>query len=391
MKNHELLDLIGGVDEDYVRAADEQAPRPRFGWKKLALCAACAALVLGLSALPLTSEGPEPAPEGAQDPGVTLVRQPGLHDYFLIDRSLSASTTQGDSPKLLQPAAPGGGGIDMPGQNAPEPNPDQPPRGSGPDPTGGAPAQEDASAQYARLLQWWFGEPVPPSEPGGYPDWFGGAWIDGELLTVAIVDGFRTPALEEQIRERTGGGALLFTGAAYSQNHLDGLMEQVGRTLDELDCRVFLSYGVYAADNRIHLDFSQPPDDQVLSALAQLDPAGDAILIQVFTGTQNLPTGASAKGPAPDGPAPEPVGPEARAAPTVTGDGEPTPTPADGDEPDAYACAPAPGDEPDAYAPAPGGAPIPGGAPPAGGPPEANQVQETGQPAHYDVIYGEGR
>lgn len=378
MKNHELLDLIGGVDEDYVRAADEQAPRPRFGWKKLALCAACAALVLGLSALPLTAEGPEPAPEGAQDPGVTLVRQPGLHDYFLIDRDLSASATQGDSPKLPQPAAPGGSGIDVPGQNAPEPNPDQPPRGSGPDPTGGAPAQEDASAQYARLLQWWFGEPVPPSEPGGYPDWFGGAWIDGGLLRVAIVNGFRTPALEEQIRERTGGGELLFTGAAYSQNHLDGLMEQVGQTLDELDCRVYLSYGVYVVDNRIHLDFSQPPDDQVLSALAQLDPAGDAILIQVFTGTQNLPTGASAKGPAPDGPAPEPVAPEARAAPTVTGDGEPTPTPADGDAPDAYA-------------PAPGGAPMPGGAPPAGELPEANQAQETGQPAHYDVIYGEGR
>lgn len=384
MKNHELLDLIGGVDEDYVRAADEQAARPRFRWKAAAACAACGLLALGLSALPLTAEGPGPAPEGAQDPGVTLVRQPGLHDYFLIDRSLSISTTQGDSPKLPQPAAPGGSGVDVPGQNAPEPNPDpaQPPRDSGPDPatSGGAPTQEDASAQYARLLQWWFGEPVPPSEPGGYPDWFGGAWIDGELLTVAIVDGFRTPALEEQIRERTGGGALLFTGAAYSQNHLDGLMEQIGRTLDELDCRVSLSYGVYVVDNRIHLDFSQTPDDQVLSALAQLDPAGDAILIQVFTGTQNLPTGASAKGPAPDGPALEPVDPEARAAPTATGDGEPTPAPADGDEPDAYACAPAPG-----------GAPIPGGASPAGGQPEANQVQETGQPAHYDVIYGEGR
>lgn len=38
----------------------------------------------------------------------------------------------------------------------------------------------------------------------------------------------------------------------------------------------------------------------------------------------------------------------------------------------------------------PEGALIPGGTRPAGGPPEANQVQETGQPAHYDVIYGEG-
>ncbi|MFG6352841.1 MAG: hypothetical protein K1W21_14825, partial [Oscillospiraceae bacterium] len=47
MKNHELLDLIGDVSEDYVQAADGKVIRPKFRWKAVAACAACAALVLG--------------------------------------------------------------------------------------------------------------------------------------------------------------------------------------------------------------------------------------------------------------------------------------------------------------------------------------------------------
>ena len=46
MKDYELLDLIGGVDEDHVLAADIDAARPRPGWKAWVACAACAALVL---------------------------------------------------------------------------------------------------------------------------------------------------------------------------------------------------------------------------------------------------------------------------------------------------------------------------------------------------------
>ena len=46
MKNYELLDMIGDVNEDYVQAADSNVVRPRFQWKALAACAACAALVL---------------------------------------------------------------------------------------------------------------------------------------------------------------------------------------------------------------------------------------------------------------------------------------------------------------------------------------------------------
>ena len=47
MKNHELLDIIGEVDESYIQSADSNVVRPRFPWKTLAACAACAALALG--------------------------------------------------------------------------------------------------------------------------------------------------------------------------------------------------------------------------------------------------------------------------------------------------------------------------------------------------------
>ena len=47
MNKHELFDLIGEANEDYVNAADVPAKRARPRWRTWAACAACAALVLG--------------------------------------------------------------------------------------------------------------------------------------------------------------------------------------------------------------------------------------------------------------------------------------------------------------------------------------------------------
>ena len=58
MKNHELLDLIGDVNEDYVLEAGNDVVKPRFGWKKLAVGAAGAALVLLADALSLWVNAP---------------------------------------------------------------------------------------------------------------------------------------------------------------------------------------------------------------------------------------------------------------------------------------------------------------------------------------------
>ena len=75
MKNHELLDLIGDVSEDYVQAADGKVIRPKFRWKAVAACAACAVLVLGAY----------PAYQAAHPP---------LHSYTVLEGG--GMTTQGD-------------------------------------------------------------------------------------------------------------------------------------------------------------------------------------------------------------------------------------------------------------------------------------------------------
>ena len=368
MKNHELLDLLGEASEDYVRAAGENVVRPKFRWKTIA---ACAALVLGAALVPsLTVEGP--APEGTQDPVGTLVQRHGLHSYVLFEEARSIMTTEGD---LKFPA--GGGGIDVPGQDIPMPDPGlvQPPRGNGPGEQAYAPApsSEEASAQYDRLLQRMGG--VGGREPDTYPDWFGGAWLDSDWpdhvsrLTVAIVDQFRTRSLEEDIKSWCGGtGDVLFTGAKYSQNYLNGLMDGISRIFEEQNVRISSAYGVYVMDNYLGLDFfGAVPTDETLAALAELDPEGDAIRVQVFHEGSIQLTGEWEKGPAAD-----PAEPEARATPATTVDGKPVATPVDGSDPVCHGA-----DD------LPGGAVIPGGARSVEDLPQAG---EEGRPAHYDLL-----
>ena len=353
MKNYELLDLIGGAGEDYVRAADENVVRPRFGWKKLAVCAACGLLVLGAY----------PAYRMSRSRNLDLPGLHPLHSYTVVEGSGMVE------PESAQ--APAGGQIDIPGQNAPEPNPEpaQPPRGNGPEPTQAGDGEHydvsgqwQAIAQYQGLLQGMGGQ--EGCAPETYPDWYGGAWIDGTggKLAVAVVNGFHTGQLEAQIEEWCGGEVVFVQDMKYSYAHLLNLSDQILQALREHlnQDDVWSALTSIAPDmmaNRLDVGFCDTPSDAALAFLAQLDPVGDAIRVQVFTGKPSTLDDMAEE------PAREPVAPEARTAPAE----EPTPTPA----------APADGDEPDAYAPAPGGAS------PAE---ELPQAKEEGRPAHYDLL-----
>ena len=88
MKNHELLDMIGEVNEDYVLEAGNNVTRPRFRWKTLAACAACAALVL--AAYP-----------------VYRAVNPPLHEYT-VEKGGGILDTQGD---IKSPAGVSGRGL----------------------------------------------------------------------------------------------------------------------------------------------------------------------------------------------------------------------------------------------------------------------------------------
>ena len=288
MKNHELLDMIGEVNEDYVLEAGNNVTQPRFRWTTLAVCAACAALVL--AAYP-----------------VYRAVNPPLHRYTVVEGG-GVLDTQGD---IKAPA----GGSDIP---VPAPVPggafvgDDSGQESGADGVGcdvpgqDAPAQEAAQAQYDNFMK----NSGLASRADCLPEWCGGLWIDNGCypeakLTVAIVDGFRTAELEARIQEWCGGEVVVFKDVKYSWSYLDKLMGPIADVLDGK--AINAGFGVNEMENCLGVDLYSDQDipKQVLAELARLDPDGDAIRVRVFTEPLSL-ADELLKGPALEEPAADP-------------------------------------------------------------------------------------
>lgn len=371
MNNHELLNMIGEVNEDYVLAAEDGGAQPRLRWKAWAACAACAALILG---------GAYPAYLAAHPDAPSMKNALALHPYTVVE---GGSLVTEDELTQKSPAE------DRAADSDPEAAFDatSPAGAPGYSESGDAdtgmgtdgekywvedvPVDDVAAGQYGKLLQGLGG--VDGMEPASYPEWFAGAWIDHggafetpAWLTVAIVEGSHTPELEAEITRWCGSG-VVFQDAKYSRNFLDGLMEPAAKALDGtgLSCGI----GVDVISNCLGVDIYSGGDsipEAVLAELARLDPAGDAIRVRLFTGKIDTLTDEIIKGPAP-----EPVDPEARATPTVTEDGQPVLGGKTG--------------------PAPGGAQE-GGAQEATQPAVCGEPKPTPAPAGdlpgYDILYG---
>ena len=346
MKNYELLDIIGEANGDYVEAADGNVARPRLHWRTLAACAACAALVLGAY----------PAYQAANPP---------LHDYVVMEGNEGGMLRTGLDEAAKAPA--GGPAADSAPEATMEVNGfagryeagaasiynEQGEEGVRSDVDGTmdrAPTQ-DIPVQEAAL---WYDALVKTCRLDENPEWYGGAWIAGErLLAVAIVDGFRTPELESEIKTAAGDDAVIqFSTVKYSMEFLYGLMEPASRALDGVD--LYAGVGVNVMDNCLDVDLyssSAAVPNSVLAALAHLDPDGDAIRVRVFAERLSVYDEAGMKDPAADSKAIATPGPRS-------------------EQPVAEESA------------APGGVtgPAVSGLP---------QAKEQGQAAHYDVIYGE--
>lgn len=294
MTDYELLDMIGEVNEDYVLAADSNVVRPRFRWKALAACAACAVLALG--AYP-----------------VYQAVNPPLHDYTLMENSADSVDTVKEWDDLAKaPAGGAGPSADSDADEVPPvlAAPAAPETAEGRTDKGGEREDEsavtgsdgakywvgDAPAQEAAL---WYDALLHTYRLDENPEWYGGAWIAGDrLLAVAIVDGFRTPEREAEIQEAVGADAVLqFSTVKYSMEFLDGLMEPATRALDGagLTCGIGVDVMANCLGVDLYSDGAAIPDD-VLAALAHLDPDGDAIRVRVFTGT--ISAYDAVKGPA---------------------------------------------------------------------------------------------
>lgn len=296
MKNREFLNLIGSVNEDYIQAADSKVVRPRFRWKTFAACAACAAVMI--CAYP-----------------VYRMVNPPLHSYTMVEHGGTMNTLDGESTVT------GGQGVtdNLPGGAY---------VGNGSTPSGGndwledpgsdlsgAPTDKAAATQYDRLLQ---GMGVRGNGEIVYPDWFAGAWFEDGILTVGIVDELRTPELEMEIKGWVQTD-IAFQGAKYSYTCLNALMEKTVARIEGagMTCGV----GVDVTANRLGVDLyneeTAPEFKKVLAALAELDPAGDAIQVRVFAGQTNTLTDGAVDDPIP---APVPGGITEPAPGTVEND-----------------------------------------------------------------------
>ena len=287
MNHHELLDMIGEVNETYVLAADQPVKRVRSRWQTWAACAACAALMIGAY----------PAYRALQP------KQPPLHSYTVVEDGLGRPTENSGSEKL-----PNSGSGDVPmgpdGSNYTESH-------QGPmDPDGAQneperiPYQQKAMAQYDNLMR---NAGISGDREVGYPAWYGGAWLDNDWpdnisrLTVAIVDGFRTPEMEAQILEWCGGtGDVLFTSAKYSYAHLIQLGDEIWESGLRDSIPGGFGYGPDVMANCLCMDvYDGAISEDALAVLAKLDPDGDAIRVEVHAG-QTINTDL-VKGPAPGG------------------------------------------------------------------------------------------
>ena len=319
MKSQEFLDILGDVDEKFVLAADDHVVRPRFHWKPIAAAAACVALVCaavwprfgggsngsaaGMDSGPLADCAPAEhetadaiADEAGDAPTGVLMEAAGLHDYFLLEgeerRIMTTAGTWKASTEGVDDAAPAPVPNEGFGSGAFEDAPaeDMPQDVDGVvSPASGEVSpvdQEEAIRQYQDLLS---NGGIGYAGEGYYPSWFGGAWLDNDWpdhvsrLTVAMVEGWDTEAMESMVRGWCGGtGDVLFCTVKYSYAHLNGLMDEISTLFDQFGW-LNSGFSVNESANRIDLALFEMPGDELLAGLARLDPDGDAIRVQVFT------------------------------------------------------------------------------------------------------------
>lgn len=290
MKNYELLDIIGDVNEDYVLAADSHVARPRFRWKPLAVCAACAALVLCAYPVWLGGQSNSSPADNALPAGGA---EPQLHAYTVVEGDGTFTSYDEEAAPADEPGMGNGTVAAGPRADSDNQNEDDLTMDNAPCEPGDIPVQPSAEWYDALLRTYRLEE---------NPEWYGGAWLAGDdLLAVAIVDGFRTPELETEIKEAAGAGAVLqFSTVKYSMEFLNGLMEPAVRALD--GSGLCAGVGVDMMANCLGVDLygdSETVPDSVLAALAHLDPDGDAIRVQLFVGTLSAYDETAMKNPAP--------------------------------------------------------------------------------------------
>lgn len=200
------------------------------------------------------------------------------------------------------------------------------------DPVDDLPAQLGADGY--QLLMAHFGETLP--------DWYGGAYLDEHGTLMVLLVESRDPgdkSLELEVLDAVGNIPMGFTNAKYSRNELDRINDELLHIMDGTG--IFSSFGIYDDQNRIILDVSEPLPEDILTAIAEIDPDDDAILIRVVEGKTAI-TDEWVKGPEP---IPEPVVEPAQPGGVTVPDVDAV-DPEEGEDPTPHFATEAPNDTP---------------------------------------------
>ena len=142
---------------------------------------------------------------------------------------------------------------------------------------GDAPDQSEAIMAYQNLMDRF----KMDYGPDRYPEWYGGAYIDGHAsLIVNIVEQYEPEEkdLYFQIWDWAGSSRVAFGGSRLSLNQLRELQDKTVAAMQALGLPV--GCGVNEETGQVELTLPEV-NDAALWKLAELDPAGTAILVTV--------------------------------------------------------------------------------------------------------------
>ena len=140
-----------------------------------------------------------------------------------------------------------------------------------------APDQSEAIMAYQNLMARFEAD----YGPDRYPDWYGGAYIDEHgMLVVNIVEDLEPEGkkLFLQIQDWAGSDRISFGGSGLSLNQLRELQDKAFNAMYEMGLAV--GCGVNEETGQVELTLEEA-NEAALWKLAELDPAGTAILVVV--------------------------------------------------------------------------------------------------------------
>lgn len=145
---------------------------------------------------------------------------------------------------------------------------------------GGAPDQDEAVMAYQNLMAQFEAD----YGPDRYPEWYGGAYIDGHgglIVNIVIYEEPEGKELFYQIQDWAGSDRVGFGSSYFSLNQLRELQDKTAAAMEALG----LDFGCGINEETGHVELTlYQYSDEALWQLAWLDPADTVIRVVIHSG-----------------------------------------------------------------------------------------------------------